>query len=105
TGMDISDFRESNRDRAVSEVKLRLALESIADQEKLDVTEEEVNESLKGLAEANNMTVDEVKRRIPMLDYLMDMRVGKAIDLVKENAEIVEAAAEEAPAEETPAEA
>ncbi|MCR4644429.1 MAG: trigger factor [Oscillospiraceae bacterium] len=106
TGMDMTDFRESNRDRAVSEVKLRLALESIADQEKLDVTEEEVNESLKGLAEANNMTVDEVKRRIPMLDYLMDLRVGKAVDFVKENAVITEAPAEDAApaAEEAPAE-
>lgn len=103
TGMDMADFRETNRDRAVSEVKLRLALESIADQEKIDVSEEELNESLKTLAESNNMSVEEVKRRIPVADYLMDMRVSKAIDFVKENAEIVDEA--EAPAEAAPAEA
>lgn len=109
TGMDIADFRETHRDRAINEVKLRLALESIAEQEDLQVSDEEVNESLQPLAAANNMSVDEVKRRIPMADYMMDMRVTKAVDFVKEHAVIVdetpaeeaeEAASEEASAEE-----
>lgn len=105
TGMDMADFRESNRERAVNEVKLRLALESIADQEKIDVTPEEVDSSLQEIADANSMSLDEVKRRIPMMDYVMDMRVSKAVEFVKENAEIVaEAPAEEAPAEEAAAE-
>lgn len=100
TGMDMADFRESNRDRAVNEVKLRLALESIADQEKIDVTPEEVDSSLQEIADANKMSLDEVKRRIPLMDYVMDMRVSKAVEFVKENAEIVtEAPAEEAAAE------
>ncbi len=100
TGMDMADFRESNRDRAVNEVKLRLALESIAEQEKIDVTPEEVDNSLQKIADANKMSLDEVKRRIPMMDYIMDMRVSKAVEFVKENAEIVD----EAPAEEAAAE-
>lgn len=96
TGMDINDFRDTNRDRAESEVKLRLALEKIADLENIQITDDEVNESLKGIADANKMSIEEVKRRLPMGDYIMDMRVTKAIELVKANAEIVE----EAPAEE-----
>ncbi len=96
TGMDINDFRDNNRDRAENEVKLRLALEKIADLENIQISDDEINESLKGIAEANNMSVDEVKRRLPMGDYIMDMRVTKAIELVKANAEIVE----EAPASE-----
>ena len=104
TGMAIEDFRETQRDRAENEVKLRLALEKIAELENIQLTDDEINESLKGLAEANGLSVDEVKRRIPMADYLMDMRVTKAVELVKDAAEIVpEAPAEEAPAE-TPAE-
>lgn len=96
TGMDINDFRDTNRDRAENEVKLRLALEKIADLENIQITDDEVNESLKGIADANKMSIEEVKRRLPMGDYIMDMRVTKAIELVKANAEIVE----EAPAEE-----
>ncbi len=97
TGMDLTDFRETNRDRAESEVKLRLALEKIADLENIQISDEEINDSLKGIAEANKLTVDDVKRRLPMGDYIMDMRVTKAIELVKANAEIVD----EAPAEES----
>ncbi len=97
TGMDLTDFRETNRDRAESEVKLRLALEKIADLENIQISDEEINDSLKGIAEANKLTVDDVKRRLPMADYIMDMRVTKAIELVKANAEIVD----EAPAEES----
>lgn len=96
TGMDMSDFRETNRDRAVNEVKLRLALEKIADLENIQISDDEINESLKPIAEANHMAVDEVKRRLPMNDYVTDMRVTKALELVKANAE-------EAPAEEVQA--
>ncbi len=94
TGMAMEDFRESNRDRAVNEVKLRLALEKIAELENIEISEEEIDKSLEELAAANNMTVADVKRRIPMADYVMDMRVTKAIELVKENAVAEEAAAE-----------
>lgn len=105
TGMGMEDFREQQRDRAVNEVKLRLALEKIAELENIQISEEELNESLQGLADANNMSLDEVKRRIPLADYMLDMRVTKAIELVKDAAEITEEApAEEAPAEETSAE-
>ncbi len=99
TGMDMADFRASNRDRAVSEVKLRLALEKIVELENIEVSEEEINESVAKLAEANGLTVEEVKRRLPYADYVMDLRVGKAVDLIKENAVVEEAAAEAADAE------
>ncbi len=97
TGMDINDFRDSNRDRAESEVKLRLALEKIAELEKIEVSDEELDKNLEELATSNNMTVEQVKRRIPLADYIMDMRVTKAIDLVRENA-VVEETAETAEA-------
>lgn len=96
TGMSMDDFRESNRDRAVNEVKLRLALEKIVELENIQVTPEEVEADVAKLAAENNMTPEDVKRRIPMEDYIMDMRVTKAIELVKETAVVTEA--EEAPA-------
>lgn len=96
TGMDVADFRESNRDRAVNEVKLRLALEKIAELEKIEISEEEIDKSLEELASSNNMSVAEVKRRLPMADYIMDMRVTKAIELVKENADVSDAQPETA---------
>ncbi|MDE5754999.1 MAG: trigger factor [Oscillospiraceae bacterium] len=101
TGMDMNDFRETNRNRAESEVKLRLALEKIADLENIQVSDDEINESLKPIAEANKMPVDEVKRRLPMADYVTDLRVTKALELVKANADTSgESGEETAPVEE-----
>ena len=109
TGMDMEDFRDTNRDRAENEVKLRLALEKISELENIEISAEELNNSLQPIADAYHINVEEVKRRIPIADYLMDMRVSKALELVKANAEItepeeapVDAAADsaEAPAEE-----
>ncbi|MDE6776441.1 MAG: trigger factor [Oscillospiraceae bacterium] len=103
TGMDMNDFRETNRERAINEVKLRLALEKIAVLENIQVSDEEINAGLQPIAEANHMSVDEVKRRLPMGEYITDMRVTKALELVKANANTEEVQAEEAPAEEVQA--
>ncbi|MBP1564866.1 MAG: trigger factor [Oscillospiraceae bacterium] len=86
TGMDLDDLKATYRDRAVSEVKLRLALEKIVELENITVTEEEVENGLKEIAESNNLDVDQVKRIINVADYEMDLKVGKAADIVKENA-------------------
>ena len=95
TGMDMDSFRETYRDRAVSEVKLRLALEKIADLENLEATEEDINNGLAEMAAANNFDVETIKRFIPLGDYATDIRVQKAVDLVKENAVVDETPAEE----------
>ncbi|MCI1269487.1 MAG: trigger factor [Ruminococcus sp.] len=86
TGMDMDSFRETNRERAVNEVKLRLALEKIAELEKFELSEDEINAGLEDVAAANKTTVEIIKRYIPMDDYKTDLLVHKAIDFVKENA-------------------
>ncbi len=106
TGMTQDALKATYLDRAESEVKLRLALEKIAEMEALDVSEEEMDAELTKLAEENNMTLEDVKARIPMQEYKTDMLVTKALDLVKETA-IVDntvAEAEEAATEEVAAE-
>lgn len=95
TGMDADSFRDTYRDRAVNEVKLRLALEKIAEVENLEPTEEEINNGLADVAAANNMDVETVKRFIPIEDYIEDLRVQKAVDLVKENAVVDNTPAED----------
>lgn len=99
TGMDEDSLRDSYRDRAESEVKLRLALEKIAELENVEVSEEEINNGLSEIAAANSIDVDTVKRFIPLDEYTADMRVQKAVDLVKENAVVDNSASEEKSAE------
>ncbi|MCR4795246.1 MULTISPECIES: trigger factor [Ruminococcus] len=95
TGMDMDSFRETYRERAVSEVKLRLALEKIAEIEKIEVTEEEINNGLGEIAAANNIDVETVKRFIPVDEYVADLRVQKAVEFVKENAVVDNTSADE----------
>lgn len=86
TGMDMDSLRDTYRERAESEVKLRLALEKIAELENIEISDDEINSSLSEIAEANKMTLDMIKRFIPVEEYKEDMKVQKAIELVKENA-------------------
>ena len=86
TGMDMDSFRETFEDRAVNEVKLRLALEKIAEQENITVSDDEFEEELQKLADSNNMSKDDVKRRISLNDFRTDLKVTKALDFVKDNA-------------------
>ena len=104
TGMDMDSFRETYRERAINEVKLRLALEKIAELEGLEPTEDEINSGLADIAASNKVDVETIKRFIPLDDYVDDLRVQKAVELVKENAVVDNSAAEEAPAEEAASE-
>lgn len=86
TGMDIDSFRESHRERAVNEVKLRLALEKIAELEGFTASDEEVENGIADIAASNNVDADTVKRIINIEDYKTDIIVEKAANFVKENA-------------------
>lgn len=99
TGMNMDTFRDTYRERAVNEVKLRLALEKIAEIENIEATEEEINNGLAEIANANNIDVETVKTLIPMGDYITDVKVQKAVELIKENAVV-----DNTPAENTDAE-
>ncbi len=91
TGMDADSMKATYLERAEGEVKLRLALEKIAELENIVISDEEMDAELQKLADENQLSLDDVKARIPMDDFKTDMLVTKAMDLVKESA-VVEAA-------------
>lgn len=95
TGMNMDSMRDTYRDRAENEVKLRLALEKIAELENIEIPEEDINNGLAEIAAANKVDVETVKRFIPLNDYIADMKVQKAVELVKESAVVDNTAAEE----------
>ena len=122
TGMTLEKFREQMRPNAELQVKTRLALEKIAELEGIVASEEDVNEEYESIAKAYNVTAEQAKEAIPADMIEKDMKVKKAVELVKEKAVVTEKAAEEkkeeapkpkrtrkkkveAPAEEAPAEA
>ena len=88
-------MRDTYRERAEGEVKLRLALEKIAELENIEISEDELNNSLGEIAAANNVDIATVRRVISVDDFTMDMKVQKAVELVKESAVIDNSTAEE----------
>jgi trigger factor len=99
TGMDMDSFRETYRDRAEKEVKLRLALEQVAELENIEISDDEINSGLADIAAANKVDVETMKRFIPLDDYVTDLKVQKAVDLIKENAVVDNSLAENKDAE------
>ena len=86
TGLTLDALREQMRPQAEKQVKLRLALEKIAELEKIEVSEEDIDGEIKRIAEAYNMEADQVKGMVPVDSIAADMKVKKAMDLVKEKA-------------------
>ena len=101
TGMTMEQLRDEYEEQAKKEVKLRLALEKVADLEDIQVSDEELEEGLQEFAGQMNAPIELVKAKIPAEDYRMDMRVQKALELIKNNA-VVDNSAEEAASEEAP---
>ena len=86
TGMNLDSLREQMRPQAERQVKARLALEKIAALENLEATEEDINAEYEKIAAAYGIEIDQVKASIDSDAIAADMKVQKAMELVKEKA-------------------
>ena len=87
-GMDVNALKGMYKADAEKRVKLRLALETVARLENIEVTEADLDEEYAKMAEAYKMEVDKVKAAVPADSLTEDVKVEKALKLVKENAVI-----------------
>lgn len=90
TGMEMDAFRKTFREQAEKQVKIRLALEKIVELENIQPSAEEIAAEYDKMAENYKMEVEKIKGYIPEKDLVKDLAVNKAIDLIKDSAEIVE---------------
>lgn len=95
TGMTIDQFREGFRKPAEIQVKLRLALEKIAELENIEVDDAALEAEYAKLAEEHKMDVEKVKSVISAESLAKDIKAEKAFDLVKETAEVTETEAKD----------
>ena len=86
TGMDLDALRAQMRPQAESFVKVRLALEKVAELENIEVSEEEIEAEYNRLAESYKMEADQIKGMIPAASLTADLKVKAAMELVKANA-------------------
>ena len=88
TGVTIDALRAQFRPNAEKQVKLRLALEKIAELEALTVTDEEIEAEYTRISDAYNVPADQVKAMVSTDDIKADMLVANAMKFVKDNAVI-----------------
>ena len=88
TGLTLETLREQMRPQAEQQVKVRLALERIAELEALTVSDEEIEAEYTSISNAYNVPLDEVKKMILADDLKADILVGSAMKFVRENAKV-----------------
>ena len=93
-------IKEMYRPDAERRVKLRLALEKIAEKEGFEITTEELDAEYNRLAEQYKMDVEEVKKAINDESLSADLKSQKAMDFAVDNSKTESKKASEAKTEE-----
>lgn len=88
-GMDRDKFKESMRDNAVKQVKLQLAVEKIAELEKIEATDEEAEAQLKEMADMYQLELEQVKKWVNIEDVKKDVVGKKTVDFLVANAKAI----------------
>ena len=102
TGLDMKTMREGYRDRAERDVKLRLAVEKIAELENIEVTEDDIKEEYERLSKAYGVDVESIKNAVDEDMLKKDIANKKAVQIVIDSAVVAEAEPEAEEAEEKP---
>ncbi len=95
TGQNAQTLRQGFRQQAENQVKIRLALEKIGQLENLTATDEEIEAEFENLAKLYKQDVDKVKAIISREGQAKDIVARKAMNLVRDNAVVVEDAKSE----------
>ena len=90
-GMNLEQFRAQFKEQADKQVKMRLAMEAIVAKEGITASDEEFEEEVKRIADAYKMEADKVKSIVDAAAVKADLAINKAIDFVKEKANVVTA--------------
>ena len=86
TNMDIAAFRKTFEDQAQKQVKVRLALEKIAELENVEISDAQVDEEINKMAEQYNLTADKIKAIVSPKAIKADLKVAEASKIVKDSA-------------------
>ena len=88
TGLNLDTLRQQMRPQAEKQVKMRLALEKIAELEALTVSDDEVETEYKRISDAYNVPLENVKGMVAAEDIKADLLVAAAMNFVKDNATV-----------------
>ena len=89
TGLTANQMMEQSKPQAEKKIKSRLVLEKIVELEKIEVSDDELNEELQKMADAYKMELDKVKELLDeerTEEMKKDIAIQKAVDFAVENA-------------------
>ena len=89
-GQTMETFRASFREQAEKQVKIRLALEAVAAAEQIVASDEDLEAELQRIADNYKMELAKVKELVNADEVKKDLAVNKAIDFIRDHAEITE---------------
>jgi trigger factor len=96
SGQDESQLREQMKDDAQERVKTNLTLTAIADAENVEVSDEDIDKELEKMSGQFNISVEDIKQTLGNTDIVKnDVRIQKVIDLLVDEAKLVEPAKED----------
>jgi len=88
-GSSQDEWRAENREQAADRAKNNLVLEAIAEKEEIEISDEEIENKLKEIADANDQDFEQVKAFMQMQGQLESLKKGlkmeKTIDFLIEN--------------------
>lgn len=87
-GLDMASFRKMFREQAERQVKVRLALQKIAELENIEIDDATLEEEYAKMAENYGIEVDKVKQAVSADALRGDLRLTKALDIVKDTAKV-----------------
>ena len=90
-GKTVAQFRTESRDQAIKSIKRRLVLEAIAKDEKIDVSEKEIDSKLEELSKAYGRKVEDLKAIKEVIEGVKtDIKDEKVVKVLIDNAKIKE---------------
>lgn len=88
-GRTKADFRRESEEPARDSIKMRLVLEAVCKDAKIEATDKEVDEKVKELAESYGRKVEELKNNEELLGHIKQNVISeKAIALIVDNAKV-----------------
>ncbi|MDO5015187.1 MAG: trigger factor [Clostridia bacterium] len=94
TGSSSEEFKEQMRPRAIDQLKIDLALEKIFVDEKLKVSDKDIEKQYEDMSALYSMPVEDIKNAIPKEQIELNLKNSKAIEFLRNNAKLVKEEAE-----------
>ena len=87
-GMDLDGYKEQVRPAAVTRVKTELALEKIAELEKIEISDKDVENEYQQICADYSVEIDYAKSALPTEEIVRSLTMRRAVEAVKSAAKI-----------------